>query len=58
MLTVILGGLGSGKTLLMTIIAITSKRKFYSNFKIDNKNYNEFNLDEFSRGKYSNSIVN
>lgn len=40
MLIVILGNYGSGKTLLLTYFALKTKRKIFSNFKINTDNYN------------------
>lgn len=39
MLVSIIGSRGSGKTLLLTLIASKSKREVYSNFKVKLKNY-------------------
>lgn len=39
MLVIILGNLGSGKTLIMTLLSYHDKREVWSNYKINSKNY-------------------
>ena len=38
------GNIGSGKTLLLVMIATTSKRKIFSNFQLDLPLYNELEI--------------
>lgn len=45
MLIIILGNLGSGKTLLLTYLATKTKRKIFANYEIYLKNYNKLEVD-------------
>ena len=51
------GGLGSGKSLFLTIYATHSKRKIVSNFTLKSKKYTEFDIDDFIHGGYSDCVI-
>ncbi len=59
MLCTIIGNLGSGKTLLATILAYYSNLPIISNYSIEfpNKQIEEFNLNKFIRAEYSNCVI-
>lgn len=56
MLVMVNGGLGSGKSLLLTILASTTKKPIVSNFKLHIK-YEKFDLYEFMEGNYSDCLI-
>lgn len=56
MLIVVHGGLGSGKTLLLSAIAKYSKDHIVSNFHL-NRDYEEFSLNKFVNAEYENCII-
>lgn len=56
MLTIILGNIGSGKTLFMVILAKYSKLKTISNFNLKFK-YELFDLQSFLESKYDNCNI-
>lgn len=56
MLIVVYGGLGSGKTLLLTTIAKYTKKKVVANFHL-NTPYEEFSLSSFVNAEYENCIL-
>jgi SpoVK/Ycf46/Vps4 family AAA+-type ATPase len=56
--TLIYGNLGSGKTLLLTILAFISKKPVVSNFKLDiGKSIREFDIRTFMKAEYQDSVV-
>lgn len=59
MLTTILGNLGSGKTLLMVILAYYADKPIVANFNIqfDDKEVEEFNLNRFLQADYENCVI-
>lgn len=59
MLVTIAGGLGSGKTLLATVIAYYSKLDVYSNYQISftHKKAQPFDLGKFIRAEYENCLI-
>ena len=56
MLTLIYGSLGSGKTLLLTILGYYSDKKVVANFHL-NYDYEEFSMDKFVNARYSNCVL-
>lgn len=56
-LTMIIGGLGAGKTLFSTILACNVSQPVYSNYKIDAPNYHPFDLNQFLNGNYDNCLL-
>lgn len=46
MLVIIIGNLGSGKTLIMLLLAILDKREVWSNFKINIPNYRKLDIPD------------
>lgn len=46
MLVIILGNLGSGKTLIMTLLALSDKRDIWSNYFIKDKRYRELDIPD------------
>lgn len=56
MLTVIYGYVGSGKTLLLTIIGYYSEKPVISNYSL-NFPYEEFKISKFVKSEYENNTV-
>ncbi len=57
MLINVFGNLGSGKTLLLTAIAVLNpKRKVVSNFHLK-REYEEFSIDKFMKSSYHDCII-
>ena len=56
MLIMITGGLGTGKSLFLTIIATHTKKKVISNFKLHTK-YEKFDMHKFMEGKYEDAVI-
>jgi len=54
-LTIITGGVGSGKTLLATIIASTFKGPVFANFVLEGSH--ELDLEKLLRGEYSRCLI-
>lgn len=56
-LTIIAGGVGTGKTLLSTIFAAHSTKVVYANYDIKIKQYKPFQLSEFLANRYYNCMI-
>jgi hypothetical protein len=57
-LTIVLGGLGAGKTLFTTIMGCHEQvRPVYANYHIRCPKFAEFDLHTFLRGEYANCII-
>ena len=58
MLSIVVGNLGSGKTLFLVFMAkLLQNKKIYSNFELKLSNYNEFVLNDFLENKYENCVI-
>lgn len=57
MLTIILGNVGSGKTLILTYLTTLTNMKIVSNYHLLKLKYTEFNSLTFIEGKYDYALI-
>lgn len=57
MLGIVIGGLGSGKSLFLTILAKYSDKDVVANYELKNIKYTKFNIKKFINGEYSSCVV-